>query len=359
MNVRIKQIERFMERDNLDVVFITFPKHIYYLTGYYSEPHERFLGLIIPRGEEPFLLVPALDHESAEAESLVSRIYSYADTENAYSVLKQYLPPVRRMGVEKNHLTLKQYELLSSITEIQTVIDIEPRLIAMRALKTDDELIRIRHAVRLAEQVLQQGIMRIQAGMKESEIAAEIDYLMMKAGVTPAFQTTVLSGERSALPHGATGNRIVQQGDLLLFDMGVAADGYLSDLTRTFVIGDANEMQEHIYEAVLQANLEAIAAIKPNVPMAEIDRAARQCISSKGHGQYFTHRVGHGLGIEIHEYPSVHGENQDLLKAGMVITVEPGIYLPGFGGVRIEDDVLVTSKGAEVLSSFTKTLMVL
>nr|WP_262985731.1 Xaa-Pro peptidase family protein [Paenibacillus sp. PL91] len=356
----MKKLYAFMVQLNLDAVLITQPKHIYYLSGFSSEPHERFLGLILPKGEEPFLLVPALDIEAAKAESTVSQVYTHTDTENPYEVLKRCLQrTVSRLGIEKNHLTLQRYETLSETLEAEQFVDVEAPLTNMRAIKSADEIARLKNAARLVEQVLRDGLKHVKAGVTEMDIAAELEYAMKKAGVSPAFSTTVLSGEKSALPHGATGNRPIKRGDMLLFDMGVAADGYLSDITRTFAVGDVDDKLIEIYETVLEANLQGISAVCPGAVLGEVDHAARQCIASRGYGEYFTHRVGHGLGIEVHEYPSVHGDNRDLLREGMVITIEPGIYLPGIGGVRIEDDVLVTSTGAELLTTFPKHLTVI
>ncbi|MCD9021129.1 M24 family metallopeptidase [Cohnella silvisoli] len=360
MNERLQKLYAYMDQFNLDAVLITLPKHVYYLTGFSSEPHERFLGLILPKGDEPFLLVPALDTEAAKAESTVSRIYTHTDTENPYEVLKRCLQgTVTRLGVEKSHLTMQRYEALSETLKAEQYVDVETPLTNMRAIKSTDEIARLKNAARLVEQVLRDGLKHVKAGVTEMEIAAELEYAMKKAGVGPAFATTVLSGEKSALPHGATGNRQIQTGDMLLFDMGVAAEGYLSDITRTFAIGDISDKMKEIYETVLEANLRGIAALRPDAVLADVDYAARQCIAGRGYGAYFTHRVGHGLGIEVHEYPSVHGDNRDLLREGMVITIEPGIYLPGIGGVRIEDDVLVTSTGSETLTTFPKQLTVI
>ncbi|WP_256761856.1 Xaa-Pro peptidase family protein [Cohnella sp. WQ 127256] len=360
MNERLHKFHAYMEEFNLDAVIVTLPKHVYYLTGYSSDPHERFLGLILPKGDEPFLLVPSLDIESAKAESIVQRIYTHTDTENPYEVLKRHLRGgLKRLGVEKSHLTMNRFEALSETLEAEQYVDVEAALTNMRAIKSADEILRLRNAARLVEQVLHDGLKHVKAGITEMDIAAELEYAMKKAGVGPAFTTTVLSGEKSALPHGATGNRQIQHGDMLLFDMGVAANGYLSDITRTFAVGDVSDKMKEIYDIVLEANARGIAAMHPNAVLADVDHAARQCIADRGYGEYFTHRVGHGLGIEVHEYPSVHGDNRDQLREGMVITIEPGIYLPGIGGVRIEDDVLVTSTGAETLTTFPRSFTVI
>jgi Xaa-Pro dipeptidase len=161
------------------------------------------------------------------------------------------------------------------------------------------------------------------------------------------------------MPHGATGTRKVGRGELLLLDLGVYASGYMSDITRTFAVGEISDSLKSVYDTVLQANLRGIEAVRPGVRMSDVDQAARRYIVDQGYGAYFTHRLGHGLGLEIHEYPSVHGRNPDLLREGMVMTIEPGIYLTGLGGVRIEDDIVVTSTGVEVLTTFPKELTVI
>lgn len=357
---RIKKLYAHMEQTNLEVILITLPKHVYYLTGFATEPHERFLGLLLLKGAEPFLIVPALDEEAAKQQSLVTRIYTHTDTDNPYHVLKRLLPEtLKQVGIEKNHITLQRCEELMEVLGDVTFVDVAEPLRMLRANKSVEEIERIRIAVRLVEQVLEEGIRKVKPGVTEADIAAELEYLMKKAGAAPAFDTTVLAGEKSALPHGSPGSRVIREGDLLLCDLGVSIDGYLSDMTRTFAVGEVSERAKEIYGVVLDANLQAIEAVRPGTPLADVDKAARNTITGAGYGPYFTHRVGHGLGIEIHEYPSVHGDNPDLLNEGMVITIEPGIYLPGVGGVRIEDDVWVTKDGVEVLNTFTKQLTII
>jgi Xaa-Pro dipeptidase len=169
----------------------------------------------------------------------------------------------------------------------------------------------------------------------------------------------VLFGENSALPHGVSGTRPLKEGDFVLFDLGVRYSGYCSDITRTMVYRTVSEQQREIYEVVRQAQEAAVLASKPGVRLGDLDKVARQMIQDAGYGDYFTHRLGHGLGMEAHESPSVHGMNEDLLRENMVITIEPGIYLPEIGGVRIEDDVWVTKEGRECLTQFPKELLVI
>ncbi|GIP37019.1 dipeptidase [Paenibacillus sp. J31TS4] len=361
MNERIAALTRYLEEAQLDAILLTDPKHVYYFTGYLSDPHERLLALALRRDEEPFLLVPSLDEEAARAVSRVTQIHKHQDTDNAYELLGSLLGSgVRSLGIEKQHLTVSRYELLEQFVDAQRYADVERPVREMRVRKSAEEIAKIKHAVRLVEEALARTIRQVRAGVTEIELAAEADYQMKKLGADgPSFQTTVLAGERSALPHGDPGQRALAEGDLLLFDMGVLADGYVSDITRTFAFRSLGDRLRTVYDTVLQANRLGIEAIRPGQPLREVDQAARAFIEAQSFGPYFQHRVGHGLGMDVHEYPSVHGANEDLLTEGMVLTVEPGIYLPGEGGVRIEDDVLVTASGCEVLTSFRKDLTIL
>ncbi|WP_223068973.1 M24 family metallopeptidase [Paenibacillus caui] len=361
MNTKWNQLEQQMSAHGIDTLLITDPKHVYYLTGFLSNPHERFLGAVMVRGEEPFLVVPALDEEAARASSQVQRIFTHSDTDNPYRILKEALkgsPGV--IGLEKNHLSVARYETLEAELGFKEARNIGDWLQNMRMIKTEEEVHKMKHAVKLIEKVLQQGLSRVQVGVTENELVAEIEYQIRKLGADgPSFDSMVLSGEKTALPHGVPGSRKIQAGDLLMFDIGVYAAGYASDITRTFAVHQLSDELTAIYNAVLAANEAAIAAIKPGVSFGQIDRAARNVIAEAGYGEYFLHRLGHGLGIDVHEYPSVHGANEDLLQAGNVFTVEPGIYVPGKGGVRIEDDVLVTEQGVSILTTFPKTLSII
>lgn len=358
---RIGKLIAKMEEEALDGILITDPRHVYYFSGFASNPHERFLGLALVRGEEPFLLVPELDREAAEAATQI-KIYTHQDTDDPYLLLKLHFPGnLRKLGIEKNVLTVSQLErLLAAVCPEEGVIDVHPWLSAMRMIKSEEEVDRIISSIQLVERVLKLGLRQVKAGVTELELVAELEYQMKKLGADgPSFSTLVLAGDNSALPHGKPGSRTVSEGGLLLFDLGVYANGYASDLTRTFAVGEINDTLAGIYDTVLQANRLAIKAVRHGAIMADVDAAARDYIEVSGYGPRFVHRLGHGLGLDVHEYPSIHGSNQDTLQAGMVITVEPGIYVPGTGGVRIEDDVLVTPEGARVLTSFPKELTVI
>ncbi|WP_410513915.1 Xaa-Pro peptidase family protein [Paenibacillus sp. BR2-3] len=362
MKHALKSLEQGMTGEGLDALLVTDPKHVYYLTGFASNPHERFLGLLLVRGEEPLLIVPALDGEAAQAASSVPSILTHSDTDNPYDLLKEQLNSVKlgTLGIEKEHFSVARFELLSHSVPVEKISDIGPLLRSMRAKKTPEEVDRIKHAAELVEEVLRRGLEHVKNGVSEIELVAELEYLMKKVGASgPSFDTMVLSGPNTALPHGVPGNRVIQPGDFLMFDLGVYAGGYASDITRTFAVEQADSELVTVYNTVLAANEAGIAASKPGATFGAVDRAAREVIEAAGFGPYFMHRVGHGLGMDTHEYPSLHGLNEDMIEIGNVFTVEPGIYVPGLGGVRIEDDVWVTEHGPQTLTSFPKALSVL
>jgi len=362
MNERMNRLIGQMAQQSMQASIITDPKHVYYLSGFRSDPHERLLALVVTAGGKSKLLVPELDRTGAEEAAAVDVIESHRDTDNAYAILGGMLgsEAARAVGVEKDKLTVTQYERLKAVLPDASLTGIDQTLLAMRAIKSADEIARIRLAVKLVEQVLRETLPLVKVGVTELELAADIDYRMRRIGAEgPSFDTTVLAGDKSALPHGAPGTRQVRAGELLLFDLGVYADGYVSDITRTFAVGEISAELTTIYDTVLRANELGIAALQAGVPMSQADVAARRHIESRGYGDRFTHRLGHGIGLDIHEYPSLHGGNDDVLQAGMTVTVEPGIYIPGVGGVRIEDDVLITAGGPETLTSFPKQLTVL
>lgn len=358
MNEKWSRLEQHMNRQGIQTLLITDPKHVYYMTGFLSNPHERFLGVLVQSGSKPVLIVPALDAEAARAATGGMEMITHLDTDNPYLLLKNKLNgSVNVLGLEKENLSIARYEQLQESLSFTESFDIGPWLRDMRVRKSAEEVDKMRHAVRLIEQVLTESLKQVKEGVSENELVAEVEYQIRKLGADgPSFDSMVLSGEKTALPHGVPGERKLRRGDLLMFDIGVYASGYASDITRTFAYGELSDEQIRIYETVLAANEAAIAAIRPGVTFASIDKAARDVIEEAGYGPYFIHRLGHGLGIDVHEFPSVHGQNETLLSEGNVFTVEPGIYVPGVGGVRIEDDCLVTSTGVEVLTSYPKQL---
>jgi Xaa-Pro aminopeptidase len=227
----------------------------------------------------------------------------------------------------------------------------------LRMIKTADELEKIKIACRLADAVMEHAVRLLQPGVTEMDILLDLEFFIKRQGATPAFDTIVVSGPNSARPHGKPGERRLQSGDFVTLDLGAKLNGYNSDITRTFVIGEASDRHRQVYEAVLRAEEEAIAFMKPGVSGKDVDARSREVLGDLA--QYFVHGLGHGLGLNVHDYGSLSTRSTDILAPGMVFTVEPGVYIEGFGGVRIEDDVVVTETGVEVLTHFPKELMVL
>ena len=225
----------------------------------------------------------------------------------------------------------------------------------LRRVKHPEEMERIRRATKLAEAALTELLPKIEAGQSEQELALELELIMRRNGAEKAaFDLIVASGENSAHPHHRPQKRRLQKGDLLLFDIGAQVDGYCCDLTRVFAVGEVPVRTLEIYDLVLRANRAGVAAVKAGASGKAVDAVARQVIDEGGHKEHFGHGVGHGVGLEVHEAPSLSSVSEDTLETGMVVTVEPGVYLPGFGGTRIEDLVVVTKDGCEVLTSFPR-----
>jgi len=225
----------------------------------------------------------------------------------------------------------------------------------LRMRKSQAEIESITRAQRIAEAAFAHILDKIAPGITERELALELDYTMLRNGAEAlSFETIVVAGENGSKPHGVPGDRKLQRGDLITFDFGAVVDGYHSDMTRTIALGKPSEQQREIYELVLAAQLAALAAIKPGAACKAVDAAARDVIKAAGHGEHFRHGTGHGVGLEIHEEPRLAPTSKDVLKPGMVVTVEPGVYLPGACGVRIEDMVVITETGYENLTKTTK-----
>ncbi len=270
------------------------------------------------------------------------------------------LGSVRRLAAEHLRMRLLEYELIRRYMPEVSVVKGETALSPVRLLKDPSEIEAHRRAIRVAETALGALIPTLTPGVTEREIAGELtSALLLGGGESLPFDPLVLSGPKSAMPHGTTGDRLVESGDILLIDFGTSVDGYQSDITRTFVVGGApNEDLKRVHAAVLAANRAGRASARPGVACQEVDRAARRTIAEAGYAQGFIHRTGHGLGLDIHEDPSIVEGNEMPLEPGMVFTIEPGVYRAGWGGVRIEDDVLITQDGCQSLTTLDRTLRV-
>lgn len=361
---QVERIQSFLKSNNIDAAFITTPDNVFYFTGFRSNPHERLLGVLIFKDAAPFIICPQMEVPDALATGWTGDIVGHQDTENAWDIVVQTIQNkvgvINSLAIEKAHLTVERQEaILERIPAIQ-ISRIDEAINKLRVIKTEDELVNMRKAAELADFAIEVGFKEIAEGKTELEILNAIENAVKeKGGYQMSFDTMVLSGPKTASPHGNPGDRKIQKGDFILFDLGVVYNGYCSDITRTVAFGEPTEEKREVYETVRRAEEAAVNAVKPGVTAMELDKIARDVITDAGYGEYFTHRLGHGLGISVHEFPSITGVNEMKLETGMVFTIEPGIYHPDITGVRIEDDVVVTENGVEVLTKFPKELIVL
>jgi Xaa-Pro aminopeptidase len=267
---------------------------------------------------------------------------------------------LRSLIFEQNRISFEDYGQLKEHTENLRLKPAVGLVETLRMVKSEEEIAKIRQSVILNSAALEQSLRRFKPNMSEMDLAAEIEYRMRRLGAeAPAFETIVASGQRSALPHARPTRARIQADELLLIDMGAMVAGYASDMTRTYAVGKLDAKRERMYRAVLESQLAVLAAIKPGMTCASVDRVARDVLSGFGWEKLFVHSTGHGLGLEIHERPRVGRKEKTKLVTGMVITVEPGIYEEGCGGVRIEDTIVVTTNGCEVLTPTNKDLLTL
>lgn len=362
--IKINQLQDYLKQHSIDAAFITDPYNIFYVSGFKSNPHERLLGVMIFAEAEPFLICPKMEIPDAKNAGWTGEIVGHEDTQNSMEILYKTAQSrgieLKTVAIEKAHMTVDRYEAILSFFEPHTIVQLDDQLNAMRVIKDDAELQILREAAALADYAIEVAAKTIKEGITEIEVMTEIELALKKRGVTHmSFDTTVLAGTKAASPHGKTGDRKLKNGDLVLFDLGVVHKGYCSDITRTLALGEPSEEQKAVYDIVLRSETAALEAVKPGVTAAELDQISRKVITDAGYGEYFTHRLGHGLGIDVHEFPSIHGENSIKMEKGMVFTLEPGIYIPGKIGVRIEDDVAVTADGYEVLTKFPKELQII
>lgn len=364
MTDKLHTIAEWLKQEQIDFCFLTNPDSVFYVSGFLSDPHERLLGVGIFQSGDPFLVCPSMEKDDAKKAGWGYDIIGYTDIENPCTLIHKLCydrtKSVEKIAIEKEHMNVERYELIGSLFPQAAFLPAEEKLRKLRMVKSESEISTIREACGLADYAIEVGCSEIAEGKTELEVLAAIEYELKKKGVSEmSFSTMVLTGKNGASPHGNPGLTKMKKGDLVLFDLGVIVDGYCSDITRTVALGDISDKQKDIYDTVLKAQAAAIEASKPGVTCQSVDLTARNIISNAGYGEYFPHRLGHGLGISVHEYPSITETNTLLLEEGMVFTIEPGIYVPGVAGVRIEDDVLVTSNGVEILTKFPKELQII
>jgi Xaa-Pro dipeptidase len=363
---RLKRLQAALGQAKLDGAVAIAGPNLYYLTGLSFHLSERPTVGFFPARGDPVLVAGTLEESKlTTGQPYPLRAFYYNDSDGPVAAFREAAQALRlskaRLGVESRRMRVMELRLVEDAFLNPRIDSAEAIFAALRMTKDAAELELMRAAVRIAEQAVLATLPTIRVGQTERQIGAELVVQTLRAGSDPdlPFAPIVASGPNGALPHATLSDRAIQNGDLITLDWGASKDGYMADLTRTYALGEVSDELKKIYNLVLAANSAARAITRPGLAAAEVDAAARRAISAAGYGQYFMHRVGHGLGLEGHEDPSMHGRNELSLEAGMTFTIEPGIYVPGVGGARIEDDVVVTADGLESLSSLPRELQVI
>lgn len=359
---RIDRVRAALADAQLDALAIVPGANMLYLLGLTIHASERLAIAFIPADGPIRVVLPALEQPRAASEARESvQWYPWQDAEGHEAALRSCVADLRlggRLGVEYTAMRLLELRAIEAVARVETS-DATELLARLRMVKDAGELESMRAAVRAVEAGLAAAIDVIRPGVSEREVAEVWERAMREAGSDGiAFTTIVASGPNSANPHHTTGDRRVESGDLVILDGGARVGGYISDITRTVAVGAIDEELWRIYEIVRESNAAGVAAAWPGATGADIDAAARGVIEAHNYGAYFIHRTGHGIGLETHEPPYLHAASREALPIGATFTVEPGIYLPGRGGVRIEDDVVLTASGAELLTTFPRELIV-
>lgn len=355
---RLAKLRSKLAEQRLDAILITMMDNVRYISGFTGSTATAIVGK-----SDAVLLVDPRYTTQANDECRGFRIVEYRRvTERLPRVIAEVEGmKAGSLGFEADYLPYSEYKSLEesrrsniSLVDTQRIVD------DLRLIKDAQELDAIKYAIAISDACFEEILVQIKPGLMERDVAIAIDFCMRKHGASkPAFDTIVAAGPHAALPHAQPGDRILERGQLLKMDFGAEYQQYPSDLTRTVCLGQPDAKQREVYNTVLEAQLKAIDAIRPGIAGKDVDSVARDHIAAAGYGKYFGHGLGHSLGRGVHDGPGLSQTSPIILEPGMVMTVEPGIYIPGWGGVRIEDDVLVTDDGCEILTKATKELLAL
>lgn len=351
---RIKKVRNFLSEENIEGIFVSSYENRRYLSGFTGSN-----GYLIITQDLLLLITDPRYTEQAEKEAPDFKVITHGL--NAFETIKKSIQEIKinRLGFETKEITDYQIRSIKDILPEILWFPIEDFGIRDRAVKDEEEIKYIKKAVEIADCAMVKLKEIIKPKMTEKQIAAELGYLLAKEGSDgPAFGTIVASGKRSSLPHGTPSEKPVENGEMIVIDYGACYKGYMSDITRTIWVGEQEDRMIEIFNIVLQAQLAAINVIKPGISCKDIDMAHRKVFIENNVEQYSLRGLGHGVGLQIHEYPRVVMNNEEKIEEGMIFTVEPGIYIPDFGGVRTEDVVLVTSSGCQVLTKCPRIIKV-
>jgi Xaa-Pro dipeptidase len=363
LHKKLDEITRFMNMEDLDVLIIGPDSDLEYLTGLNLLTDERFKALFILKNKTAFFICPELYHEEvAAALGDCMNIFVWGDGEGFLKALKE---AAQKHCADKINIGVNEVVRAVDILAIKSILEVDffdssNILESLRIVKDEDEQINLKKAAKIADVAGQEIIKLMKPGLSERDIKNKlIQLLIHHGGHGIAFDPIVASGPNSSKPHYNDDKRIIQNKDIIVMDFGCKYNGYCSDITRTVFIGEPTEEQKKVYEIVLSANTEAEHNAMQGVTAEDIDKKARDIIKKAGYGKCFLNRTGHGIGIAVHETPYIREGNKQVLQNGMAFSVEPGIYLPGRFGIRIEDIVLIEKGRGEVLNSLGKDIVVI
>jgi len=354
MKNRLIRLREKLNDSNVDAILITKRQNYMYLSGFTGTAAH-----LLITAEDAYLITDFRYVEQASKQAPLFEVIKYQGSiELEIKKILEKLS-IRKLGFEAGNLTYDKYLGFKEKLDDTELIPLKDFVESLRMVKSEEEIEKIKKAVEIADKAFEHILDYIKPGITENEIAAELEYFMKKNGAQgPSFETIVASGTRSAMPHGVASEKEIQHGDIITMDYGAIYEGYCSDMTRTVFVGHAQDKLKEIYEIVLNAQVEALRGAFEGKTGREIDSIAREIIAKAGYGENFGHGLGHGVGLEIHEEPRLSVSGEKVMKNGMVVTVEPGIYIEGLGGVRIEDMIVINDNQPLILTKSPKELII-
>lgn len=354
MQQRLKQLQRYLREQGLDLMLVSNPANRFYLSGF-----EGSSGYLLIGPEQAIIITDFRYLEQARRQAPGFRHHPWK--EDLYTSLLSLLNEIKpaRLGFESRHLTYSAYRELREALSLD-MVPLEYTVEKIRMIKSEYEIAVLRRGAAALDRAFNDILGYIRPGLTEREVAFELEFILRRNGAAAAsFSYIVASGERGSMPHGVASSKVLEPGELVTIDFGAVFDGYATDMTRTVALGRAGKRQKAIYDLVYRAQQRALEGMAAGMSCREADRLARAVIEQAGYGACFGHGLGHGIGLETHEMPVLSPRGQETLAPGMVVTVEPGVYIAGWGGVRIEDMVFVNEHGVEVLTRSSKELIII
>lgn len=355
LNQRIDKTRAFIKENDIEAFLVIKPENIRYLSGFTGTSGQLLITQRINYLITDFRYIDQAKMQCPDYE-IVKQERKMIDTIKDICLQEN----IKYIAFEEEQMVFKMYETYYQALKPIKFIPSSQFLTTIRSIKDEEEITSLKKAVSLADEAFSHIIQYIKPGVREKEIALELEFFLRKKGAeAKPFDFIVASGERGALPHGVASDKPIANGDLVTMDFGCILNGYCSDITRTVCIGTSSIKQREIYNIVLEAQITGINCLKTNMKCEDADRISREVIEKAGYGEYFGHCLGHGVGMEVHEEPRLAKGNDNLLQPGMVVTIEPGIYIPSYGGIRIEDMVLIHENHIEILTKSCKDMLIL